>query len=124
MPSDAELEGMTPRDLLRLGVDLYNEGRFFESHEAWEAVWMHAPTALRHFYQGLIQIAAGYHKYEIGNALGARKLLDRGVRTLVPLLPDQAWATAFAARVCADRDLLLQGVAGLPAPPRLPAVFE
>jgi len=45
--------------LFRDGVSLFNGGRYWHAHEAWETLWRAAPDDGREFYQGLIQIAAG-----------------------------------------------------------------
>jgi len=46
------------------GIDLFNDGRYWEAHEAWELDWMpdrKGPDS--GFYKGLIQIAAGCLHY-------------------------------------------------------------
>jgi hypothetical protein len=99
----------------------FNAANFFEAHEVWEDLWNDLVGAPKQACQGLIQIAAGYHKLSIGNVLGARKLLERGVRTLVPLLPNSPWATQFAAAVTRDLKLLEAGRVQAPGdPPQLP----
>ena len=44
------------------GIRLFNQSRFWEAHEAWEAVWLRHPEDGRFFIQGLIQLAAAYHQ--------------------------------------------------------------
>lgn len=44
------------------GIRLFNQARFWEAHEAWEAVWLRHPEDGRFFIQGLIQLAAAYHQ--------------------------------------------------------------
>ena len=43
------------------GVSLFNEGKFWHAHEAWEEVWRRHEEDERLFFQGLIQLAAAYH---------------------------------------------------------------
>jgi uncharacterized protein len=43
------------------GVRLFNSGKFWNSHEAWEQVWMRHDEDERLFFQGMIQLAAAYH---------------------------------------------------------------
>ena len=43
------------------GVRLFNEGKFWNSHEAWEQVWLRHDEDERLIFQGLIQLAAAYH---------------------------------------------------------------
>ena len=51
------------------GVDLYNQGYYWEAHEAWEDLWrqVETDTRPRRFLQGLIQCTAAALK-EIGRA--------------------------------------------------------
>ena len=58
------------RELVRLGVALYNAGRFWEAHEALEAVWRRSPPPERAAWQGLIQAAAAMLHRERGNRHG------------------------------------------------------
>jgi len=48
------------------GVRLFNEGAFWESHEAWEQVWKRHTEPSRVFFQALIQTAAAYHQLKRG----------------------------------------------------------
>jgi predicted metal-dependent hydrolase len=53
----------TIAELVCDGARLFDEGRFFEAHEAWEAHWLvEKDEARRLLLQGLIQIAAAFHK--------------------------------------------------------------
>jgi hypothetical protein len=56
------------------GVLLFNEGDFFEAHEAWEDLWSESHGDERRFYQGLIQAAVGLCHFANGNLRGALKL--------------------------------------------------
>ncbi len=50
-------------DLVSDGARLFDAGRFFEAHEAWEARWLTEEDGPRRvLLQGLIQIAAAFHK--------------------------------------------------------------
>lgn len=44
------------------GVDLFNQGAYWESHEAWEHVWKRHDESSRVFFQALIQLAAAYYQ--------------------------------------------------------------
>ncbi len=62
------------------GSDLYNRGYWWESHELWELIWRAAAgdpehETLRHFTQGLIQLAACAIKLEQDKPRGLNKLL-------------------------------------------------
>ncbi len=66
------------------GVDLFNHGYYWESHEVFEALWNafgpRTPEGL--FFQGLVQIAAAHLKRAQGQERGARALARRGVANL------------------------------------------
>jgi predicted metal-dependent hydrolase len=72
---------MESRQYLR-GIALFNQARFFESHEALEDVWRDAPEPERKFLQALIQAAVAFHHHSTGNSTGARSLLQRALRNL------------------------------------------
>ncbi len=65
-------------DRIRDGLRLFNERYFFEAHEVLEDVWHRDRDESRLFLQGLIQICAGFHHLQNGNARGAAELLQRG----------------------------------------------
>jgi len=48
----------------REGVALFNDREYWESHEAWEDLWREGNPTERLFYQGLIQVAAGFVKIQ------------------------------------------------------------
>lgn len=48
----------------REGVALFNRREYWESHEAWEDIWREGNPTERLFYQGLIQVAAGFVKIQ------------------------------------------------------------
>jgi hypothetical protein len=66
------------------GVDLYNYGYWWESHEQFEALWsLTAPhTAEARFLQGLIQVAAANLKRHTGASESARRLAARALENL------------------------------------------
>jgi uncharacterized protein len=73
-----------PRTLERLeqGRMRFNAGQHFEAHEAWEQAWLVEKGDTRALLQGLIQIAAGFHKAGEGNASGCAWLLAAGLEKL------------------------------------------
>lgn len=64
------------------GVRLFNAGKFFEAHEALEAVWLKAQGDQKLFLHGLIQIAAAFHHHKRWNPAGFRSLLEKGLKKL------------------------------------------
>jgi predicted metal-dependent hydrolase len=83
---------MTPaalRGALARGVALFNERQFWEAHEAWEEAWLELEGDEKLFVQGLIQVAAGYHKVCVQNQpRGCVKLLTAALEKLSPMPPD------------------------------------
>jgi uncharacterized protein len=69
-------------DLLTQGIIFFNDGRYFDAHEAWEDLWRPAGGPLRLFYQGLVQAAVGLHHLSQGNINGARAQLTKSLDKL------------------------------------------
>jgi uncharacterized protein len=69
-------------DSYALGIELFNEHRFFEAHEVLEDVWRDAPEPERKFLQGLIQVAVAMVHHSRGNSIGCRSVLERARRNL------------------------------------------
>ena len=64
------------------GISEFDRGLFYRAHETWEELWLADRGSERGFYQGLIQLAAAYFKWEQEVPRGALKLL----RSAVPKL--------------------------------------
>jgi hypothetical protein len=79
---EAYLGSLSPDELLRLGVDLYNAGHYWNAHEAWEEVWLESERDLRLFYQGLIQVTAAFVHVTRDEYPGAVRLLEAGLDKL------------------------------------------
>jgi len=67
---------------LAKGLAEFNRGLYFECHETLEEVWLEEHGEDRLFYQGLIQVAAGFFKWEQGVPAGAIKLWRAGLEKL------------------------------------------
>lgn len=70
------------------GIDEFNHGLYFECHETLEEIWLEERGEDREFYQGIIQIAAGYFKWEQGVMRGAIKLWRAGLAKIEVYPPD------------------------------------
>ena len=64
------------------GIAHFNSRRFFEAHEALEALWLTEQGEGKLFLHGLIQVAAAFHHYQRGNEEGFRSLLEKGEKKL------------------------------------------
>jgi uncharacterized protein len=67
----------------REGVRLFNSQKFFEAHEALEAIWLKAHGSEKLFLHGLIQVAAAFHHHSRNNPVGFKSLLEKGREKLV-----------------------------------------
>lgn len=74
------------RSELHLGAKLFNEGQWWEAHEAWEPHWLKATGVERHYIQGLILLAAALHKRWVHGNLKARNF-DKAQRHLAQVPP-------------------------------------
>jgi uncharacterized protein len=62
------------RRLFHEGMDLFNDGEWFEAHEVWEDIWHMAGGRRKRFYQGLIQCAVTLEHVRRGNPRGVRSV--------------------------------------------------
>ena len=74
-------------DLALRGLEEFNRGDYFQSHESLEEAWMEDGTAGRELYRGILQVAVAYYQIERGNYEGAVKMFMRLRQWLDPL-PD------------------------------------
>jgi uncharacterized protein len=65
------------RDWFEEGLKLFNAGRFFDCHEAWEQAWKHADGDAKVFFQGLIQAAVAILHVQRGNSAGAASVYQK-----------------------------------------------
>jgi predicted metal-dependent hydrolase len=70
------------------GIECFNRRQFFTCHEVLEEIWLQEPPPQKPYYQGLIQVAAGFHHFQNGNLKGTRSLLRAGVEKLRRNPPD------------------------------------
>jgi predicted metal-dependent hydrolase len=69
-------------DALERGIEMFNRREFYEAHEAWEAGWIDELAEERRLLQGLIQVAAGFYKLQVGSPQGTVKLLEQALNKL------------------------------------------
>jgi uncharacterized protein len=66
------------------GIDLFNQGLFFEAHEELELAWREERGAIRDVYRGILQVGLGYYHILRGNYPGAIKMFQRCRNWLTP----------------------------------------
>ncbi|GJQ19959.1 MAG: hypothetical protein HBSIN02_03140 [Bacteroidia bacterium] len=89
-PSDVEKHRLTEPALntrglqcVTRGTELFNRGKFWEAHEVWEEAWRGCEEESRIFFQGIIQVAAGYHLlFERPRPAGARRNFQKALEKL------------------------------------------
>jgi uncharacterized protein len=82
------MSGQSLQEHFQAGIDLFNAGRFFECHEAWERIWLRAIGCDKLFYQGMIQAAVAILHAQRGNLAGSRTLWTKALDKLAPLPAD------------------------------------
>ena len=115
---------MTPEhpNYYEQGIDLFNEGRFFECHEAWEEIWKRSDGELKLFYQGLIQAAVAILHAQRGNLEGARSLYEKASAKLDPVPREHMGLAVGELRIELRQFIEIATRAdgsALPSPPRL-----
>jgi predicted metal-dependent hydrolase len=76
-----DFDSLSQEENHRLGIVHFNQGRFFQAHEAWETAWKQGKGSPdEEFFKGLSQLGAGYVHYRRGNPHGAHTLIRRGTR--------------------------------------------
>ena len=81
------------------GAALFDRGDYFDAHEAWEERWrsIGEPNE-RLLLQGLIQVAAAFHKRIVSHApSSAERLLERGLTKLTACDPASVPGFALTA---------------------------
>jgi len=61
------------------GIQLFNEGSYFEAHDHFEDMWMEAEKSEKDFYQGLVQVSVGSYHLICGNHSGALSQYRKGI---------------------------------------------
>lgn len=69
------------------GLRLFNEGKYFEAHEALEVAWLEEKGEIRDLYRGILQVGVTYLHITRGNYNGAIKVHGRSVRWLKDFPP-------------------------------------
>jgi len=72
---------------LERGIELFNQGGYFEAHEVLEEQWVLAERRERYFLQGVIHMAVAWHHAGAGNLEGAVRQVEKGLKKLAGYLP-------------------------------------
>jgi predicted metal-dependent hydrolase len=74
-------------ELLLQGIQLFNDQKFFQSHEALEEAWISERGPRRQFLQALIHLAVGLYHSQRDNPVGAVRQLRKGLKKLAAYVP-------------------------------------
>jgi hypothetical protein len=106
------------------GIELFNERKFWESHEAWEEIWLLTDGIQSEFLQGLIQSAAALLKYQRNEFAPALRLYNTAKGRL-DLCPDNYMGLnvrAFQASTAACFASVLNGKNTAIEPAAIPTI--
>lgn len=66
------------------GIRLFNDGKYFDAHEALESAWRQENGPIRDLYRGILQVAVCYLHITRRNYDGAIKMYYRSLKWLTP----------------------------------------
>ena len=69
------------------GLRLFNEGKYFEAHEALEVAWLEETGKIRDLYRGILQVGVAYLHITRGKYNGAIKVHGRSIKWLKDFPP-------------------------------------
>jgi uncharacterized protein len=81
-PIESRISTRGEKKMLREGVDLFNQERFWEAHEVLEEIWHPATGVERNVIQGLILTAAALVHYQKNENAVCLSILGRAVEKL------------------------------------------
>ena len=94
------------------GVKYFNEGKYWEAHEAWERGWVQLDSPIKSYVQSLIQVAAIFYLMspEGGKRESAARRLARSAlakSNCPPHLPriEIPGRIEFLTRLCSEADI-------------------
>lgn len=70
--------------IVRIGLESFNTGHYFEAHEFLEEAWRKEQGPVRELYRGILQVGVGFYHIQHNNFNGAHKLFQRALGWLTP----------------------------------------
>jgi len=71
-----------PPALFYVGLEEFNQGKYFEQHETLEELWQLDPRPLRRMYQGILKVGVGFLKMRLHNYRGTVNHINGGIAYL------------------------------------------
>ena len=109
MTLDADEEKRAFLEALERGIRLFDEQKFYDAYEVWEARWAEESGEGADLLQGLLQIAVAFAKLTTGESRGASKLLESGAAKLERYIP-QAYNLDIQAFLVAVEDCRIKAM--------------
>lgn len=69
-------------DELQQGFALFNQGKYYEAHEAFETAWRKTKAPDREFYRALLQISGGFFRLGQNRPKAAIKFFSHALKWL------------------------------------------
>jgi predicted metal-dependent hydrolase len=70
--------------IVRIGLESFNAGHYFEAHEFLEEAWRNEQGPVRELFRGILQVGVGFYHIQHSNFNGAHKLFQRALGWLTP----------------------------------------
>jgi Uncharacterized conserved protein len=81
-PKITDCDGPLPQKAIE-GLELFNQGRYWQAHEALEAAWRAEKGPIRELYRGVLQAGVVYFHITRRNYAGAMKVYRRSQKWLM-----------------------------------------
>ena len=110
VPGNADCQGpLHPKAIA--GMELFNQGRYFEAHEALEPAWRAESGPVRDLYRGILQVGVVYLHITQYNYPGALKVYQRCRKWLL-LWPETCRGVAVG-RLRQDLEIVMTALQAL-----------
>ncbi|MBI5476610.1 MAG: DUF309 domain-containing protein [Ignavibacteriales bacterium] len=113
---------ITRSELFKSGTKHFNQGYFWEAHEAWEELWREQIGEGKHFIEGFVQLAEGYHFIKGSKFSSAAYLLEKAIVTLRGF--ERIDCSLTISPLLNDTSELLQSVRFLSSQQKVPFKFS
>lgn len=77
-----QINSSEPPRQFKQALHLFNQGKFFEAHEYFEAAWRETNDETREFYRALLQLSGGYYRLTQDRPTAARKFFTHALHWL------------------------------------------
>lgn len=98
-------------DTLKSSIDLFNQGKYYESHDLLESLWIQTSPddKYRDLYQGIIQAAVSLHLFNEKRFVGSKKMLYKAESLLSKFKPESLSINIGALIIDLNKFHLSQG---------------